>query len=217
MAKEVKIQEYTQEQIEAYNRGWAKFMVQIFQEQIERLHISDSGSLMRSIDELTTTGTVTTIEHKFLMYGIYVAAGVGNGFYHGNGGELLFMNTQGQMSNNRYGSHRGEGGGMTRADFGYGKKQVGSGVSESHMLSPKFESKTVEHGKNKGKRAAITSGQPRQRRDWVMKKYYYSLQRLNETNNKFYGLAYQGMTSDFLDALFAGISDSKRTIRSNRF
>lgn len=192
-------------------------MVQIFKEQLDRLNISDTHSLERSINELTTTGTVTTIEHKFLMYGIYVAAGVGKGFYHGNGGELLFMNTQGQMSNNRYGSHRGEGGGMTRADFGYGKSQVGSGVAEGHMLSPKFESKTVEHGKNEGKRAAITSGNPRQRRDWVMKKYYYSLQRLNETNNAFYGMAYQGMTSDFLDALFANIGDSKRTIRSNRF
>lgn len=217
MAKDVNIREYTQEQIEAYNRGWAKFMVQIFKEQLDRLNISDTHSLERSINELTTTGTVTTIEHKFLMYGIYVAAGVGKGFAHDNGGDLLFMNTQGQMSNNRYGSHRGEGGGMTRADFGYGKSQVGSGVAEGHMLSPKFESKTVEHGKNKGKRAAMTSGNPRQRRDWVMKKYYYSLQRLNETNNAFYGMAYQGMTSDFLDALFANIGDSKRTIRSNRF
>lgn len=173
MAKDVNIREYTQEQIEAYNRGWAKFMVQIFKEQLDRLNISDTHSLERSINELTTTGTVTTIEHKFLMYGIYVAAGVGKGFAHDNGGDLLFMD-------------KGK-----RSSLGYGKSQVGSGVAEGHMLSPKFESKTVEHGKNKGKRAAITSGNPRQRRDWVMKKYYYSLQRLNETNNAFYGMAYQ--------------------------
>ena len=198
MAKDVNIREYSEEQIEAYNRGWARFMVDIFQEQIERLHISDTGSLMNSIHELTTTGTVTTIEHKFLMYGIYVAAGVGKGFAHGNGGELLFMD-------------------KNRSKYGYGKKQVGAGVSSGHMRSPKFESITVQHGKNKGARAALTSGEPRKRRDWVMKKYYYSLQRLNEKNNEFYGLAYQGMTSNFLDALFSNIGDSRRTIRSNRF
>jgi hypothetical protein len=191
--------QYSQEEIDAYNRGWSSFMVQILQEQIERLKVSDSGRLMQSVHELIQTGTVTTIEHRFLMYGIYVAAGVGKGFEHGNGGDLLFMGDPYRAAHGRYGS-----------------RQVGAGLSEHAMLSPKYEHITVHHGKNAGKEAALTSGGKRQPRDWFFKKYYYSLHKLNETNARFFGSAYQGLTSTFLEGLFAGISDKNR-IRSNHF
>lgn len=36
-------------------------------------------------------GPNTTIEHKFLLYGLYVAAGVGHEFRHGNLGDLPFL------------------------------------------------------------------------------------------------------------------------------
>ena len=62
-----------------------------------------------------------------------------------------------------------------------------------------------------GKRAALTSGEKRMPRDWFFKKYYYSIRRLNLTESAFYGRAYQGLMSTFLDELFGG------TIRSNRF
>lgn len=191
--------EYSQKEIDAYNRGWASFMVNILQEQIDRLKVTDSGSLYSSVKELIQTGTVTTIEHKFLMYGIYVAAGVGNGFSHDNGGDLLFMGDSYRNAHGRYNS-----------------RQVGAGLSEHAMLSPKYDHITVRHGKNAGKEAALTSGGKRQPRDWFFKKYYYSLHKLNETNARFFGSAYQGLTSSFLEGLFAEISANKR-IRSNRF
>ena len=185
---------YRHEELERYERGWSKMMIDIWREKIQQLNISDSGALRASFEELVTTGHVTTIEHKFLQYGLFVAAGVGKGFAHDNGGDLLFM-----------GDRYREG---KRA---YGSRQVGAGLSEEHMKSPKFEHVTVQRGPNKGKEAALTSGEKRMPRDWFFKKYYYSIRRLNLTESAFYGRAYQGLMSSFLDELFSG------GIRSNRF
>lgn len=185
----------TQADIDAYNRGWARFLVDILQEQIDKLSVSDTGSLKQSV-EYAMNGT-DTIEHKFLMYGLYVSAGVGKGFKHGNGGDLLFMNDKYREVN------------------GYGYKQVGAGLSEDAMLAPKFEHITVKRGKNAGKQAALVRGK-RKKEDWFMRKYYYQLQRLNEKQALMYGEAYQGLVSSFLQGLFGNI-DSKSRIRSNRF
>jgi len=185
---------YSPSEIEYYERGWSRMMIDIWREKIVKLRITDSGELMQSFEEVITTGKVTTIEHRFLQYGLYVAAGVGNGFYHDNPGDLLFM-----------GDRYREG---KRA---YGSRQVGAGLSEKHMLGPKFGEVTVQRGPNAGKRAALTSGEKRMPRDWFFRKYYYSIRRLNLTEAEFYGLAYQGLMSSFLDELFTG------TIRSNRF
>ena len=189
-----KLYQYDQREIEQYERGWSRMMVDIWREKIVQLNITDSGALQGSLQELVTTGQVTTIEHKFLQYGLFVAAGVGKGFAHGNGGNLLFMGDK-----YREGKHA------------YGARQVGAGLSEEHMRSPKFKEVTVQRGKNAGKRAALTSGEKRMPRDWFFKKYYYSIRRLNLTEAEFYGKAYQGLTASFLDELFTG------TIRSNRF
>lgn len=185
----------TQADIDAYNRGWARFLVDILQEQIDKLSVSDTGSLKQSV-EYAMDGT-DTIEHKFLMYGLYVSAGVGKGFKHGNGGDLLFMNDKYREVN------------------GYGYKQVGAGLSEDAMLAPKFEHITVKRGKNAGKQAALVRGK-RKKEDWFMRKYYYQLQRLNEKQALMYGEAYQGLVSSFLQGLF-GKLDSSNRIRSNRF
>lgn len=182
----------TQADIDAYNRGWARFLVDILQEQIDKLSVSDTGSLKQSV-EYAMNGT-DTIEHKFLMYGLYVSAGVGKGFKHGNGGDLLFMNDKYREVN------------------GYGYKQVGAGLSEDAMLAPKFEHITVKRGKNAGKQAALVRGK-RKKEDWFMRKYYYQLQRLNEKQALMYGEAYQGLVSSFLQGLFGNIG----RIRSNRF
>ncbi len=93
----------------------------------------------------------------------------------------------------------------------YSSRQVGAGLSEQHMKSPKFEHVIVGKGKNKGEEAALTTGNKRMPRDWFFKKYYYSIRRLNLTEAEFYGKAYLGLMSSFLDELFTG------TIRSNRF
>lgn len=189
-----KLYHFTKEQIEQYERGWSKMMIDIWREKIIQLNITDSGALQGSLQELVSTGHVTTIEHKFLQYGLFVAAGVGKGFAHGNGGNLLFMGDK-----FREGKHE------------YGARQVGAGLSEEHMRGPKFKEVTVQRGPNAGKRAALTSGEKRMPRDWFFKKYYYSIRRLNLTEAEFYGKAYQGLMSSFLDELFTG------TIRSNRF
>lgn len=185
---------YSQRELEQYERGWSRTMLDIWREKIQQLNITDSGALQESMEELVSTGQVTTIEHKFLQYGLFVAAGVGKGFAHGNPGDLLFMG-----DSYRKGKHA------------YDSRQVGAGLSEEHMKSPKFEHVTVQRGPNKGKEAALTSGEKRMPRDWFFKKYYYSIRRLNLTESEFYGRAYQGLMSNFLDDLFGG------TIRSNRF
>lgn len=183
----------SQKDIDAYNRGWARFLVNILQEQIDKVKVSDTRSLRSSVN-YAMHGT-ETIEHRFLIYGLYVAAGVGNGYKHENGGDLLFLGDKYRQVN------------------GYGHSQVGAGLSEHAMLD-KFEHVTVKKGKNKGKTAALTRGK-RERADWFFKKYYYQLQRLNEKNAEMYGETYQGMMSTFLKGLFANLGEDIR-IRSNR-
>ena len=220
---------YNDREIEQYERGWSKMMIDIWREKIQQLNINDSGALQNSMEELVTTGQVTTIEHKFLQYGLFVAAGVGKGFAHGNGGDLLFMgegvgkgfDIDGKIYRDKagnvrkIGSNPGDllfmGDSYREGKRAYGSRQVGAGLSEEHMKSPKFEHVTVQRGPNKGKEAALTSGEKRMPRDWFFKKYYYSIRRLNLTESAFYGRAYQGLMSSFLDELFSG------GIRSNRF
>jgi len=185
---------YNRSELEHYERGWSKMMIDIWREKIQQMNINDSGALRDSMEELVSTGQVTTIEHKFLQYGLFVAAGVGKGFAHGNPGDLLFM-----------------GDSYRRGKHAYESRQVGAGLSEQHMKSPKFEHVTVQRGPNKGREAALTSGEKRMPRDWFFKKYYYSIRRLNLEESAFYGRAYQGMMSTFLDDLFGG------DIRTNRF
>ena len=185
---------YNEREMQEYERGWSKMMIDIWREKIQQLSISDSGALSASFQELVNTGEVTTIEHKFLQYGLFVAAGVGKGFAHDNGGDLLFMGDKYREGKRAYGS-----------------RQVGAGLSAGHMKSPKFDEVTVQRGPNAGKRAALTSGEKRMPRDWFFKKYYYSIRRLNLKETTFYGRAYQGLMSSFLDELFSG------GIRSNRF
>ena len=185
----------TKSSIDAFNRGWARKLVDILKEQIDMLSVNDTSKLKNSIDY--ALHDADTIEHKFLIYGLYVSAGVGKGFEHGNGGDLLFMNDKYREVN------------------GYGYKQVGAGLSEHAMFAPKFEHITVKRGKNAGKQAALVRGK-RKKEDWFMRKYYYQLQRLNEKQALMYGEAYQGLVSSFLQGLFGSVN-SKTRIRSNRF
>lgn len=185
---------YDERELERYERGWSRMMINIWREIIIQMNITDSGALGESLQELVTTGKVTTIEHKFLQYGLFVAAGVGKDFSHGNGGDLLFMGDSYRKGKREYESH-----------------QVGAGLSEEHMKSPKFEHVIVKRGKNAGKEAALTSGNKRMPRGWFFKKYYYSIRRLNLRETEFYGRALWGLMSTFLDDLFSG------GIRSNRF
>lgn len=82
---------YTQEQLRQFERGWCNFMVDIWHDRQMQLHVKDTGALIGSV-----RGSVDdrVISHTFLEYGIYVAAGVGNFYSHGNGGDLEFLDRQ---------------------------------------------------------------------------------------------------------------------------
>lgn len=74
-------------------QGWSDFMVKMWQEKMLQFAppVYDTGALSRSVQGVVHPGAVTTIEHRFLEYGIYVARGVGNGYSRGNGGDLKFL------------------------------------------------------------------------------------------------------------------------------
>lgn len=76
-----------------YRDAWAKMMVTIWREKIERLRVIDTYQLHKEITEnITSSGSeLSTIQHKFMEYGIYQDCGVGRGYEHGNGGNLLFL------------------------------------------------------------------------------------------------------------------------------
>lgn len=80
-----------QPDIRAFERGWAEEMIRYWQERIDRLGVYRTGWLRRSFAQHVAQGTASaTIEHRFALYGIYVAAGTGNGYRRGNGGDLGF-------------------------------------------------------------------------------------------------------------------------------
>lgn len=174
---------YTDEQLTAFEKGWCDFMVDIWHERQLSLRIRDTGTLYGSIRGTASSGSDHVIEHRFAEYGIYVAAGVGKGYRHGNSGKdddngLQFL---------RGGKREYLKGNNASC------RPVGLGLSRHAML----------HFRHNERGAALTSGKHRQRRDWFQKKYFYSMMRLNEKEAAFYGEAYQGMMSTFLDELFS--------------
>lgn len=68
-----------------YEKGWTDNMGTYWRERMERLRTIDTGALYASIKGHLEQGSVTTIEHTFLQYGIYVAAGVGPAHVWKNG------------------------------------------------------------------------------------------------------------------------------------
>lgn len=73
--------------------GWSEFMVKMWRERMMQFTppVYDTGALSRSVQGVIHPGPVTSIEHRFLEYCIYVARGVGNGYRHNNGGDLAFL------------------------------------------------------------------------------------------------------------------------------
>lgn len=83
----------TSEDRQKYNDAWAKMMVDIWREKIERLHVIDTYRLHQEITDNVTSsgGDLNTIQHKFMEYGIYQDCGTGNGYRKDNGGNLEFL------------------------------------------------------------------------------------------------------------------------------
>lgn len=84
----------TDEDRKKYQEAWAEMMVTIWREKIERLHVINTYSLHQQIRDnvISSTDSVSTIQHKFLEYGIYQDMGVGKGYTKGNGGDLQILN-----------------------------------------------------------------------------------------------------------------------------
>lgn len=78
---------------QAYNRAWARQMTQIWSDRLIAAGAVDTGTLLRSIrNGLTRINEADAqMEFRFVRYGVYVDAGVGNGYRHNNGGDLEFL------------------------------------------------------------------------------------------------------------------------------
>lgn len=166
-----------------YEQGWTEAMGQFWRERMERLHTIDTGALYASIKGHLEQGTLTTIEHSFLQYGIYVAAGVGPAHWwykwtEAQGGEKI---------------RRINGGDLNFLGAEYRQ--------EFHLDKPK------KVGPAWGGRVA--GGEPKGRRDWFSQKYYSSVMRLNEHEAEFYGETYNGLMASALSEIFGGIGAAR--------
>jgi len=85
---------------EAYLEAWTKMMISIWQERILMLiGPGNSGALYHSLlPDLVkqSNGDIAKISHFFNYYGVYVADGVGVGFFHGNKGDIGKQTTRKQ-------------------------------------------------------------------------------------------------------------------------
>ena len=161
-------------QLEKFRRQWTENMVIYWRERIDKLKINDTGHLRSSIIGMIHQGPSTTIEHSFLVYGIYVSNGVGREF------------------GSNWGSRGGEG------TWNAGQLPFllpgGEAYRERHGLD-----KPKRVGPAWGGRVA--GGHPREKKDWFFRKYYASRMVLNEMEAAAYGEAYQGMLTEGIDAL----------------
>lgn len=80
------------EDVDKYSEAWVDKMLEIWREKIERLGIVRTGSLHQSFKAAISTASYgSTINLRFLRYGIYQELGVGKGYTHNNGGDLPFL------------------------------------------------------------------------------------------------------------------------------
>ena len=157
--------------------------VKYWQERIDKLHINDTGALRSSIVGMVHSGPVTTIEHSFLVYGIYVSNGVAREFGKG------YTDSLGRT----YESRRGGAGTWNSGQLPF--------------LLPGGETYRREHKLDKKKRVGpawrgrVAGGQPHNARDWFFRKYAAMRHVLNEMEFAAYGQTYQGMLTMAVDEL----------------
>lgn len=72
--------------LHAFEAGWTRAMPVYWREKMMQLGVYDTGRLYNSV-EGSIDASHRTIVHRFVEYGIYVEAGVGNGYRHGNSGK----------------------------------------------------------------------------------------------------------------------------------
>jgi len=76
-----------------YTREWYDKMIKIWRDRIDLMGAIKTGALRQSVSGggLTVGGYDIRATFHFLQYGIYVDAGTGNGYRHGNGGNLAIL------------------------------------------------------------------------------------------------------------------------------
>lgn len=157
----------TEQDIREWERAWADMMVTIWEENIVRLGIVDTGSLRDNISRrITDSKGQIAIAHEFLLYGIYVARGVGNRYEKGNPGDLEFLDKTYRRE------HR---------------------LDKPRKVGPAWGGR-------------MTSGKPREKRDWFSRRYLGSIYVLTEVERNLYGGAYMGTLSNVVQAMFGGTS-----------
>jgi hypothetical protein len=91
MAKQIQ-KPVSEEDIRSYEREWAAMMVHIWRENMLRLGVVRTKALYNSLTHsVTGAADQITIAHQFMLYGIYIARGVGRGYTRGNPGDLEFL------------------------------------------------------------------------------------------------------------------------------
>jgi len=173
----------TLREIQAMEEEITQNQVRYWQERMDKLRIHDTGALRASIVGMVHTGPVTTIEHSFLVYGIYVSNGVAREFGEGYTDSLgrTFVSSRG-----------GEG-------------TWNSG--QLPFLLPGGEAYRERHGLDKEKKVGpawggrVAGGHPHDARDWFFRKYARMRHVLDEMEMAAYGTAYQGMLTVAVDAL----------------
>ena len=165
--------------------------VRYLQERIDKLRINDTGALRSSIVGMVHTGPVTTIEHSFLVYGIWVSNGVarefGRPYTDSMGREYNYSNSKGNV----FSSNRGGEGTLNDGQLPF--------------LLPGGEHYRETHGLNKPKKVGpawggkVAGGHPHNARDWFFRKYAAMRHILNDLEANFYGQAYQGMLTIAID------------------
>lgn len=76
--------------LQRYTAAWYEKMVQIWQDRIMTMGIHDTGALLNSVrgGGLSFKETGSVLSFQFLLYGIYVDMGVGNGYRPGDDGKI---------------------------------------------------------------------------------------------------------------------------------
>lgn len=78
---------------DGFARGWYDMMVKIWTDRLSLMNIHRTGALRRSVEKAGFRQDRDNLElsYHFLRYGLYVDAGTGNGYKHGNGGKLEIL------------------------------------------------------------------------------------------------------------------------------
>lgn len=170
-------QPVTEADMRAYEREWMKMMITIWREQILRLGIVDTMKLYKDIHGSISGNDQIIIAFTFMEYGIYQAAGVGNGYVRGeaNGGDLAILNKD-----------------VRRKEK----------LNKPRSRGPKWSTKHM------------TSGKPRERRDWFARKFLRSIYVLGAVERDLYGEAYMGTMSNVVTAIFSPAKDRSNILRN---